>query len=100
MPETPRHTLKWGLWTYDPATVTIEHDKEYQVDLERCRTSAETLDWIFQLHNRTWTRPEDVGYLVMAMHALLRPQATLCSMGHDKRIDDVKAVIRSNGFEA
>jgi hypothetical protein len=30
----------------------------YGFDLERCSDSAEFLDWIFQLHHKTWFTPE------------------------------------------
>lgn len=29
---------------------------EYPIDLEECRTAGECLDWIHQLHEKTWGR--------------------------------------------
>ncbi len=99
MPETP-HTTRWGHWTYDATSATLNHDDGYKVTLDECATSAEALNQILEVHNAKWTTPEDVGYFVMGIRALLRPQKTLCSMGQDKRIDDVRAAIRENGYPA
>jgi len=43
---------------------------DYRVDLERCTTSAEILDWIMQLHGKSWMTAdllsEFIGVLDMA----------------------------------
>ncbi len=30
---------------------------EYDVDLKRCQNAAQALDWIHQIHGKTWGRP-------------------------------------------
>ena len=76
--------LKWGNWTFDPGTLVLTHDEtRYEVALDECTTSAKTLDWIMQVAGKTWVSEHDLGHLVRAINSLLRPQATLCSMGVD-----------------
>lgn len=79
---------RWGPWEYDPKLLVLRYkaypQDYYEVDLEECRTSAETLDWICQITEKTWATPEVVGWLVRALNDLLRPQAHLCSMGVER----------------
>jgi hypothetical protein len=89
-----RHGTRWGNWTLDacrlvlvynphgPAQYTRPYDPDlvgcysgYEVDLERCTTSAAVLDWIFQIE----THGYDVENFVSAIADLLNPQQTLCS---------------------
>ena len=42
----------------------------YYIDLERCRTADDILDWLIQLAEKAWIRPEDIGHLVLALHEL------------------------------
>ena len=63
------------------------------VDLDRCTTSAEVLDWILQIRHKTWTTDQDVADLVHALDDVLRPQAKLCSWGVERGPIDVKAVV-------
>jgi hypothetical protein len=48
----------WGVWRYHESNRTLEARDEggylYEIDLERCRTSAEVCDWIFQVSHKTW----------------------------------------------
>ena len=68
--------------------------KGYEVDLERCTTSAEMLDWICQVAEKTWATPDTVGNLAMALNELLRPQATVCALGVEgDPIEDVRKAI-------
>lgn len=80
-----RSRAVWGSWKYHPNNFTLECRDErgfiYEVDLERCRTSAEMLDWIFQVNKKTWATAEIVKNLLDAFECLLSPQATLCSFG-------------------
>ena len=58
----------------------------YEVALGECRTSAETLDWIIQLVDKTWVTNDVLGDLVRALRDCLHPQANLCSFGVSKYI--------------
>jgi hypothetical protein len=82
----------WGPWRYNAKTLVLEYYDEdgkfgYEVDLERCNSSAEVLDWIFQLETKNWCGYEYLGQLVRALGDLLDPQANICSGGEDKSFD-------------
>ena len=87
---------QWGNWRFSskdnlliirksPSPGERERDL-YEVILERCNTSAEILDWIAQLNGKTWTTPEDIGYLVEALNDLLSLQSNFCG-GEEERSD-------------
>jgi hypothetical protein len=79
--------MNWGTWEYRPANLTlIETESGYDVDLEQCNDSAGMLDWIFQVASKPWATPEKIGHLVQALNDLLRPQATICSFGKDRKV--------------
>ena len=88
----------WGCWIYHPENFTLECRDErgfiYEVDLELCRTSAEMLDWIFQVQGKTWATAEIVKDLLDAFDDLLSPQACLCSFGKSGRINP-REILRS-----
>jgi hypothetical protein len=81
---------RWGTWIYHESNFTLEcrdqRGQLYEIDLDRCRTSAEVLDWIFQVHGKTWATPRIMSDLLDAFHDLLDPQACLCSFGESKKI--------------
>jgi len=81
-------SLKVGDWTYDERTLVVRYQEgtshEYEVDLEKCLTSAEMLDWIFQFGNKGRATRESVGDLVEILNRLLHPQQTLCSRGEER----------------
>lgn len=75
----------------------------YEVDLYRCTSSAEVLDWIIQIAGKEWASAEHGGDdsehnpdgwtddailagLVRALDDVLHPQAHLCSFGTSKRL--------------
>jgi hypothetical protein len=85
-----------NVWRYDPRfrTLTVQHAQgEYEVDLDDCDTAAEVLDWIVQVARKAWATDVILADLVRAFHDLLRPQATLCSMGVAKPPINVRAVL-------
>jgi len=46
----PKEGMSFGNWTFRPETFVLRHEKaRYEVDLARCTTSAEVLDWICQV---------------------------------------------------
>ena len=51
----------------------------YGVDLERCQSSAQVLDWIVQVAKKPWATQAVVADLITALNAVLDPQATICS---------------------
>jgi hypothetical protein len=85
--ERPRRRLSWGSWKFAPSTLVLRHRRGYGIDLGTCTTSAETLDWIFQVSKKTWMRPKDRSDLLEAFEYLLNPQGTLCSCGRNLTCD-------------
>jgi hypothetical protein len=96
---------EWGPWHYKSDTIELvytdpqSHRDEYSIDIERQTSSAQLLDTIYQIADKTWAGPSTVGYLVLAFKELLHPQSTLCSGGMDKRLDDVRGHLEKYGFE-
>jgi hypothetical protein len=76
-------------WNYNPRTLTLRLNQRpwYEIDLERCRTSAEVLDWIAQVAGKTWATDEILGALVRRLNELLYLQELLCPCGQDRKID-------------
>jgi hypothetical protein len=75
---------RWGDWELDRERLVLVNEKEdYEVDLERCLSAGETLDWIIQISSKIWGTDECVGSLVAALRDLLDPQSTLT---HGKNI--------------
>ena len=73
------HGRRWGQWRYNASNLTVEYidyDPQkkgavaYYVDLERCGTAGDILDWIIQVSEKAWTRPQDIGHLVQALNEL------------------------------
>ena len=69
--------------------LSIRHKKMmYEVDLERCHSSAKILDFILQLHGKGQNiTNDDFRHLMEAIVCCLKPQANFCSWGQDKRPD-------------
>jgi hypothetical protein len=77
----------WGPWLLDPEYLTLQWADEgncmYEVDLERCLTSAAVLDWIAQVCQKLWADDYVVAGLVHALDDVLHLQSTLCGCGMD-----------------
>lgn len=86
----------WGPWRLRTETYELINTQQggggygYEVDLERCVTSAETLDWICQVAHKAWETPEVLAGLVHAMNDVLRPQKHLCSGGQSKELSSTR----------
>lgn len=90
---------KHGGWRLDRKRLCLVlHDARcpwrYEVDLERCKTSAQMLDWIMQVAMKAWTTNEIIAGLVLALRSYLRPQATLCSFGAERGPINVREMLR------
>jgi hypothetical protein len=93
----PAHGDTWGNWQYNAKTMVLTHRPEnYGIDLEECTSSAELSDKIFQLCNKVWMNPTEIGHMIQALNDLLRPQATLCSFGQDKKFDPRRHALAFN----
>jgi len=76
---TTQHGARRGQWRYNRNNLTLEYiDRDpnkkmsvaYYVDLERCGTANDMLDWILQVAGKGWILPEDIGHLVRALEEL------------------------------
>jgi hypothetical protein len=77
----------WGPWRLDPQWyVLVRADPWYEIDLEKCTTSAHVLDWIMQINGKTWGDHATLAGLVRAFDDLLHPQSTLCSFGQSTHL--------------
>jgi hypothetical protein len=87
------HGRLWGVWQLNAERLALVHTPDgYEIDLEDISTSAQMLDWIFQV--RRWASPQEMADLLTALGDIFQPQANLCSGGSDKRIDDPKRFLR------
>jgi len=69
-------------WFYDPKTYEVcERAGSYRIDLERCLTSAQLLDWIYQIRGKVWCSDVVLAEFVDIMYDILNPQGRLCSHG-------------------
>lgn len=65
----------------------------YDIDLERISSSAEMLDYIFQVYRKSWGKAETLG-LIEALQQIFQPQGSLCSIGAERKIEDVTSFFR------
>lgn len=63
--------MQWGRWTFNAETACLETDVHpglvYQVRVDEMNTSAEILDWLFQLEEKSWVTSENLGDVVRAV---------------------------------
>lgn len=84
---------EWGEWSFDPKALIIVHAMGYEIDLEQVNSSAAILDWIFQIHGKTWCDAKCLHDLATAFRDILDPQAHYCSFEKDKR-PNVSSILR------
>lgn len=103
----PDEPADWGPWRLYPPTLvlvlvgtihrpdgtTLEYER-YEVDLERCLTSAEVLDWICQVAGKGYADDAVLAGLVRALDDILHPQAFLCSFGEARTITEARVARR------
>ena len=55
-------------WKINHNNFTLEHaQNSYCVDLDRCKTLANVLEWILQVSGKSWATESVVGSLVKEM---------------------------------
>ena len=78
----------YGPWKYDSESMllTLERDGQhlYEVPLDECTTSAQTLDWIMEVTGKTWASDEDLAGLLRALDDVLDPPGNLCAQGIER----------------
>jgi len=77
---------KWGDWELvdKPQFMLVNKAHSYDIAMSEASSSAQILDWIFQLHQKRWMTPESVHDLLSAFTDILDPQANFCSMGIER----------------
>lgn len=86
--EKEKEFMKWGNWHFDSRQLTLTHATEkYEIDLEDIHSSADILDWIFQILGKKWGDAATVYDLLVAFEEILSPQENYCSFGEDKNTD-------------
>jgi hypothetical protein len=80
---------QWGRWIFNANNLTLVQSENtwYEIDLETITDSAEMLDWIFQMAQKSWVSTEDLGNLIRGFEDLFSPQANLCSGGRNKQFN-------------
>ncbi len=79
--------MQFGNWFFNKSTGTLDYTGgvSYQIPLWEMKNSAETLDWIYQVEEKTWASAEDVGNLVKAIVELFG--RGVCGGGLDHPFD-------------
>lgn len=88
--------LKWGSWRYDREQKVLYLKDNgfdlYEIDMSELTTSAEILDYIFQLKTKSWLTPKILFDLIEALEDLLNPQENYCSNGVGKKANPQKVI--------
>src|SRR5215472_6262323 len=89
IPEEPREIqARYGVWHFNRKNLALElygkangypKSNPYCIDLEHIYTSAQMLDWIFQISNKTWGTARVMKDLLVAFEHIFRPQKSICS---------------------
>ena len=85
---------KWGKWVFKKnLTLALMPYKNrniaYEIDLERIDSTAEMLDWIFQVNGK-FCKDGHMEDLIDALYAIFNPQANCCSFGKEKKFSGAK----------
>ena len=91
-------------WIYHPSDLALatmdmpEGKPDYYIELERCTSAAQILDWIAQVASKRWATPEIIGKLVIELNWLLHLQSNFCSCGLNLKVDkkDIRKIIDAN----
>jgi hypothetical protein len=91
----------WEGWELDRKSHSLFHDDPgggYYIDVSRCRSSAETLDWIMQVTHKSWADNHVIGGLIRALDDLIDPQGTLCPGGRSRNVSLSYLLGRINNY--
>ena len=94
----------WGPWRLEadgsPQLIHGSGQGDYYVSLGSCTSSAEVLDRIIQVAEKTWADNATTGALITALDDILRPQSTLCSAGQPKTTTTAEINERAQAAQA
>ncbi len=89
----------WGNWTLNTTNACLEYSDPalgsmiYQVPVDEMTTSAEILDWVFQIEEKTWANSAVIGDFVTAVAEILG--RGVAGGGIDRPIDP-KSILTAN----
>ncbi len=88
------------MWNFKKnLTLNLTKKPGYQIDLERCNSSAEVLDWIVQVSKKTWATNEIVGSLVKHLDRCLHIQSNMGPGESNKNFNAKKWLLSKKGRE-
>lgn len=93
-----RKKRRWGPWTIDPRDACLVYQRagvQYFVAIDEMTDSAQILDWIFQVSEKSWASRGDVGHLVEAIEEMLGRD--VAAGGIDHPIDPVEILAARYG---
>lgn len=85
-------------WVFNPTALTLEFHKGthpepvYYVDLERCGTPVQVLDWIMHIQGKLWATDEVLAGLVRSLWECLGPE--ICFGAARGKPINVRSIIR------
>ena len=86
--DTKALNMRWGGWRLDKEAVALVYEEmDYDVRLSECNSSAQILDWIIQIAEKTWATNDVIGELVRALNDILGIQGNFCSQGQSLNAD-------------
>ena len=94
--------MSWGNWDLNVGNACLEFNDPqmgmiYQIPVDEISTSAEVLDWIYQVEEKTWASDVDVGHLVSAMREILG--RGIAGGGLDNPVDAKSILSRRYGIK-
>ena len=88
---------QYGNWSVNPENLTLDYRHTngtlYDVPLWEMKNSAEVLDWIFQVEEKTWSTPEDVNNFITALVEIFG--RGICGGGQDHPITNTEDFLRT-----
>ena len=81
----------WGNWKLEVDNLVLVYqfeNIEYTINLQSCNTSAQILDWIYQVYAKSWAEVEDVYDLLRAFDDIIKIQQYICPFGRDRAKED------------
>jgi hypothetical protein len=81
----------WGNWKLDIESLELVfqfENIEYPIPLDRCNNSAQILDWIYQIHTKSWVKVQDMYDLISSFGDIVRVQDKICCFGVDVALEN------------
>ena len=80
----------WNGWFYKPKENSLVYKPvDYWVDIE-LNSCAEVLDWVFQIHGKSWATPDVTKGFLEALDDIFAPQTNCCPWGNEKEFSGEK----------